>query len=754
MKASLDAIIAANEVAPTLEKLEADELIIDIEEKERLIEEGNRQIKELRESIMMDNLGKDLVANRVKQECWDSMEEQSIVVKGFKRRVEVPNYPLRKRTEKDWALIKKIKLMRRVEAKDFKQRKKQLQSLLPASTNLTMNSSMREFEHQLVNFSKKQLPKPKDDKEDDVQEDEDSDQLQDLLYHPFDLHTSHRKISQINLLKWIIYEKKKEFNKEIHSILELKKSEIQKIEEKNERIKEIITELKENVDIFHPLLDEDEVPSMVLVVRDDEVKAVKFMSEQERQALEARELELQQLANQKKDDSGERGLKSMMGGTLEGRLNAQSFDEELIKPEHLNKPESEMSEEELKELREFEKKFEIIEEEKEKHKKALETELKKLQGQIQEICMSFDDQLLKLQQQKMQCDQALYEEELRIIKLSQALLQEEINETTEQNLIQELAKLKQEKIKSTTRLTELKRGLDSYRSSFEQLVAEDKTMEKQVRKDFEKDYEEHFEALFKLFKKRQKISSSEGYSEVQPNDPYGELDNQKNMIDAGLDPNVDKPAGIDDFAWNRLVELRSAKIERENEIKRRQAILTDMTKYHDHLLEQDNMLGNRFEEILKQFRDFHAKRMVDASNLEVLFKLKQGQVEVEQAAVVTDYSNASLINRATIENLNSVIRSLGKEKVNLLREMKNAKKTIKKKKWENKRLDMIGEDLVEKTKYFQLLRVTKQLQELIKGGEEDLHAAELMTLERRAEHSQKVCSSRELFVTNTYFVVS
>ncbi len=42
-----------------------------------------------------------------------------------------------------------------------------------------------------------------------------------------------------------------------------------------------------------------------------------------------------------------------------------------------------MNEEELKELREYEKKVEIINEEKEKHRKALETELKKLQGQIQ-----------------------------------------------------------------------------------------------------------------------------------------------------------------------------------------------------------------------------------------------------------------------------------------------------------------------------------------------------------------------------------
>ncbi len=47
--------------------------------------------------------------------------------------------------------------------------------------------------------------------------------------------------------------------------------------------------------------------------------------------------------------------------------------------------------------------------------------------------------------------------------------------------------------------------------------------------------------------------------------------------------------------------------------------------------------------------------------------------------------------------------------------MKNTRKLIRKKKWENLGLDMQAEDLMEKTKQFQLLRVTKQLQTFIKG---------------------------------------
>lgn len=148
-------------------------------------------------------------------------------------------------------------------------------------------------------------------------------------------------------------------------------------------------------------------------------------------------------------------------------------------------------------------------------------------------------------------------------------------------------------------------------------------------------------------------------------------------------------------------------------------------------------------------RVFHEKRITEATDLTFLLKLKQGQVEVEQAAVVTDYTHSSLLHRREIEELNTEIRKLGGEKVQLLIDTKNTKKLIKKKKWENKRLDMFAEDLKERTKYFQLLRVTKHLQALIKGGAEDLHAAELSTLEKRAKHSEKVTTSFMCAITLT-----
>ena len=48
-------------------------------------------------------------------------------------------------------------------------------------------------------------------------------------------------------------------------------------------------------------------------------------------------------------------------------------------------------------------------------------------------------------------------------------------------------------------------------------------------------------------------------------------------------------------------------------------------------------------------------RSQDAQDLELLLKLKQGQVEVEQAPFVTDYSDSVFINKQVIEDYNTSI---------------------------------------------------------------------------------------------------
>ena len=64
-----------------------------------------------------------------------------------------------------------------------------------------------------------------------------------------------------------------------------------------------------------------------------------------------------------------------------------------------------------------------------------------------------------------------------------------------------------------------------------------------------------------------------------------------------------------------------------------------------------------------------------------------------------------MVDTSVIEDLNTEIRSLAKDKVRFLTKIKSIKQQIRKKKWENKGLDMQMEDLQDQIRYFQLLVV-------------------------------------------------
>lgn len=116
------------------------------------------------------------------------------------------------------------------------------------------------------------------------------------------------------------------------------------------------------------------------------------------------------------DDSGQRALKDMMGGTLEEKKET-ALTETLQKEDWMNKPAEDMTEEEKLKLREYEVKEQKMNEEKEKMRKNLENELKNLKNQIDDICFQFDEKLLVLFKRKLEYDQRIYEQELYIIRL-------------------------------------------------------------------------------------------------------------------------------------------------------------------------------------------------------------------------------------------------------------------------------------------------------------------------------------------------
>ncbi|ORX86921.1 WD40 repeat-like protein [Anaeromyces robustus] len=748
-------LIEKNDQLRDIEKLEPLEFTIDYDEKNRLNSKLEEEIKEHRRELEKDNLKIQIIKERIKNECWDSMDVVGKTVKSFKenkltgKKIKVMNYPIRKKSDKEIKTIEKILRIRKIQLKVEPvidkinaDKYKDIEAIVGKSDELN-NDSTSNINNNNNNNAKTttnsniKVPETNNNATDVKLK----SSYEDYLYNAFDLVTNERKRIQIYILEEIISDIKKQFNEKFDEQVKSKNDILSKIEEKNERIQTIIDELKMTEEIFQPILDNDEIPDSCLQLDESEIKAEKYLTEEEKRKLEEKRLiEEQRLKERLEDNWQERALLEMMNGSLDEK-NDKDKEMIFVKPECMSKPKEELTEDEIKQIKEYEKKIEAYMEEQEKYKKVLETELRKHQGFITELITNYDDELNKLFNLKLSTDQLIFQNELKIIKLYQGILFWEKIEYQNAALNQHLEDLTREKIKYSSEIPEIKKDLEKCKEDYELTVHKDKEIEKAFRKEFHQ-YEHCFETLLKIFKKRGKndfdIFDEKAKTSLNPfkeSELKFESDNKKlNNYDVN---DEEIPEGFEPELWNKMLEMRSKKIESEKEVQYMLKKFNKMQLLTQNYIKESENYKQRCENGNKRIPEIEEYIFQGIYNLECLFQLKQGQVEYPQSLVVTDYSDAVLINRKIIEQFNEVILNLGHSKIEALKEMKEYRKGISALEWENKVLDFQADDLILKTKHIQLLRVTKHIQDYIKIGGEDKFPAEMQALERRGEYSEK-----------------
>jgi len=121
-----------------------------------------------------------------------------------------------------------------------------------------------------------------------------------------------------------------------------------------------------------------------LTVDPSEIRVEKYYTKEERAAQDAeRKRQEEREAALKGDNVGQRGLKTMLGGTeLNLKKDKGGEAQELVREDWMNKPFDDMSDDEKAKFKEFEQKEKEF---KEKQRKAWEQDLKKIKGEIIEI---------------------------------------------------------------------------------------------------------------------------------------------------------------------------------------------------------------------------------------------------------------------------------------------------------------------------------------------------------------------------------
>jgi len=861
-----------------LERMDRREFVVDVASELALLHQTIDEIEHAKEDIRVQNVSNDIIYERVKEECLGEMEYAGCVLHGFNTGCEVPSIVIRKLTQEESAAIESAKAMRRLEhgeaherpkaAAQQQQQQQQQQQDGGHSETRGLSPDMLhkpylQLEHPLRTPALALLPrarssvkrsqsiKPSPDAADELGDEVDDivpeapkaavehqEREGDLLYHIFSLTVPTRQHLQIELLKSYIRDMQRGFNQHFEDLREHKQEVIDALQEKNVRLSEIVAELKSDTEEgFKVIIPDDERPESVLEVKDEEMSVPKPITEMEK-------LKNEQQRN-KHGKAGEPlmdGLIAMMDGTLEPKK--EEAQGEMGRPEWMDAPLESLTEEQNKLLKEYEAKDRTRKEEREKQRKALEAEAKKVRGEMREIQDRFDERLHQLFHLKAKVDQAVFEQELIIIKLSLSLLRHEMYQNKIAVLTSKVQSIKRRKAGSFTQLNTYKREVEDVRERYDGLVAEDRGLDKAFKKDFA-EYEPLTEQLYRLFKRRSRkggyettrTDGSRSFAVLKglmsrsqrpsirppspppapssdaapspppppaPSAPTGHASSKTQrhsvrslhqtwsegtlvdvsmaasavmmtvapsalvsgdpfanvtLLDAGqisdpttttsqsqaslamfddrLDRDRDRPEGIDDVGWERLVEARVRKMELEAEVKRQGAVLEGMNGQMKQLLEEDESVRNEMDRLMSQLSEANESAARHMLDIDVLFKIKQGQLEAVSGPVVMDMTDCVLVHRSIVSELNDKIKQHNAEKIQELETIKDLRKGIHMLKWENSKLDMDIEDWITRTRDLQLLRVTKSLQKVIKGGEDKRQQEENAMLERRLDHAKQ-----------------
>ncbi|KAM6182221.1 cilia- and flagella-associated protein 43 [Erethizon dorsatum] len=725
-----------NEKVDDIAKLDRQEFCLDLEELERLHDQSGEEVAKIRKDVEMHNLAKRYLANLIKEECWNSMAVKGRALKCFHIPYVVENFPMKARTAEELKELNRVMQQKKIEAECLKLRKE----IIEDQSAVTMVKNHHE--------------------EEDEEEDEEKTVIDtslpnyllgslstdfgvdtSLLSSQLELHSREEKINQIVLLKDIIYKVKTAFNNDFDAAYQQKEFEISRVKERNVRIKEIISDLDLGEQVWQPEFEDCEKPERTFVVENSEIKAPRHFNAWQRAKAEITAVHnIQRWLQARGSDARRRGLMDMMGGVLE--VKKEDILRMVIpQPAFMAKPDALWTEEERKQFRDYEKKVKELNEERDKHRKSLEAELKKLQNFIQESTQNFDDYLKRLFERRVKAEMVVNQEELKINNLVFSLLLDEELNSREMFLNNYLMKKQEEKSQTSEAIRKSREDLDMYKENYDNLLAEDKVLDRSFKKEFSEVPSQQVDILYKLFKRRPRMQKQKIQSDMAGIVPFGEQPGAGKLhkdIFAQLMKAMDEldninnmPEGLDPSVWDHFCATRRAKMENEYKVKQKAMGLLEMTAFLRKRIEDDEKVQQDIEKVFHELILLQEDKVKHQLNLTIQILLKQGQVELENFQQILQYPDAILINKTIIEDLNAVIRTQGQKKVASMMESKDVHKGIYQIEWEHKKMEMEMEDLNQKAWDIQMLFFSRERQKYLnEPNYESLIALQIAIMEQ------------------------
>ena len=630
-----------------------------------------------------------------------------------------------------------------------------------------------------------------DDEEPDEtnKRDFDDNDIFNLLYPPQSVRTSVQKRTQICLLKEVNRMVRSKFNEHFEKLVNDKEDVLSATESRNVRIKVILGELKKEEELFEPQWGNVELPNSAVAVDDTEVKSRPYESEKDRAKREALEEEERRRAAEKDSDNVMgRALMDMMNGELSVKKDVLA-EGEMVKPAWMDEMDpKDMTELQLKELEEWDDKVRAHAEEQAKYKQALQIELKKLKQDNEDAIKEFDVKIREFVKIKVCVQKELLSQELYMTRLALSMAR---RDQTWISLKKNAALLDE----TTASRSALRAKIDKFSvevDAVKKLLSDSQEEDKSLDKGFNRNladatgqtYDIDSLKVFKtLFRIRTHLSTDSELDESQelpkskdgvdagmeesksgvegqpsissasvvaPDDPFYNYHIQKiknKKLEAAQTPllepldearDIPDNFSVDKETFDALQQLRFAKIEREIETKKLSMHFQELSTKQEQLISEEGTILSMISD-LKDLREESLSMLQHLeNNVEVVVCTDQGNDEVDRDAVITDYSQSLMMPVSVIDKFNSRVLEHGKKKINVLRRIKQFRRKINIIDWNASHLTLQANHYEEYFTDLQLLRVTRDLQTVIREGSNEAQAkARLDTIAQRKDFMQK-----------------
>ncbi|RNF27361.1 WD repeat-containing protein 96 [Trypanosoma conorhini] len=624
----------------------------------------------------------------IRRDCWDTMEVQrSKIVSLNDLALEVHNFHRRKADPEEAKLLKKLKFLRLLQKKD--------------GDYFTFSPLLKQ---------------PGTDPAPLQHAGDIADDTSELLYDAMDVYTNSRAVMQIYLLRGRASKLKLTFNARFDSLFERKKRELQRIAERNDRCRRILLQLGETSVpedfFFTPVFDVEEDPKTVFDVFDSEIDP-----------------ELLKLA--KKDDNDafvisptdEAALKTWMDGlekdteVLAVKVALPAFADETL--EQYVDPED-RTEEQQRAYEEYEKQLAEQTAYVNERKEALRAEMEELRKNNREAAKVVDDEIASLRRQRMEVAELVDELESHQMNALRRLF-------LPITILNELLRVMKEKAELQERVKQLE-SLELYR---ENLLA---TEESRLQHSIE---EEEGVAV--------RMRDSPPFDDSTWGDKlYRRLTRWRTRYEEGQAqvPLVGQNDTIPLPLWKLFCECCSAIVVAKSAVARNTATVQTFAEALKEVEVELTRVRGELQEKEAEEESCKQGAVRKLLNVQNLYRLRQGQVQDEEAVLNADFTDFSFRRAKDVLDHNALIFASFDEISRLMGNISRQRQSMKMAAWETERLLYCVGTLEMELRQLHTLRVTRQMQEIIHTGALVSREEEVEKLNRRVEYVRQVMSKR------------